>query len=345
MPTIQFLLGRFFMQTYQDDIALLVTTYLDAYFLKRDFHETMKLFGKPLTGFGTGLSENAFQYDDFIRLFKRDFAEAPEKIDYDITQMVTHQIKKDLATAACQLNIKTTIMNQEVRFNFFRLSLIFIKTDQTWLIHHMHISLPTDAHEKDESYPIKELEERNLLLEKLVEEKTRSLNQALKQISELAVTDKLTGTFNRNRIEEDLKKEIQLVNRYHNQFSIILIDIDHFKEINDSHGHMAGDNMLKEFATILKDNIRETDLFGRWGGEEFLIICPETDIADACNLAEKLRDAIATYPFTIKNKTASFGVAACLANDNYDSLINRADQALYNSKRQGRNRVSVAQKS
>ncbi|WKY42824.1 diguanylate cyclase [Eubacteriaceae bacterium ES2] len=331
------------MQQCHSEISLLVTNYLDAYFLNRNLNDTMKLFGKPITGFGTGLSENAYHYDDFIRLFNRDFEEAPEKVEYDITQMVTHFLNEGVATAACQLNIKTRIMNQDVKLNFLRLSLIFIKIDHTWLIHHMHISLPTDAHDDDESYPIKELEERNQLLEKLVVEKTQSLNKALKEISKLAITDKLTGIFNRNRIEEDLKKEIQLVNRYRNQFSIILIDIDHFKEVNDGHGHVAGDTMLKEFATVLKNYIRETDILGRWGGEEFLIICPETKLNEACNLAEKLCYTIATFPFQIKNKTASFGVASCLADDNYDSLINRADQALYQSKRQGRNRVTIAQ--
>ena len=154
-------------------------------------------------------------------------------------------------------------------------------------------------------------------------------------------TDALTGLSNRVRLDEALQNEMHRTQRYGNTFSIIILDIDHFKRVNDTHGHLAGDAVLKKIAGVLAANLRQTDTAGRWGGEEFLILLPHQGRPTARALAEKLRTAIESTAFPgIGRITSSFGVAAYAAQDSVESLVKRADAALYAAKRSGRNRVA-----
>lgn len=179
-------------------------------------------------------------------------------------------------------------------------------------------------------------------LEDTLSERTTELLKKNIALQTLSVTDKLTQLPNRLKLDQQFQRNINLCRRYNNQLSIILIDIDHFKQVNDDFGHQIGDQVLIEFADILKLNIRETDTVGRWGGEEFLVLCPSTENSDALNFAEKLRGLIFKHKFkTIDNKTASFGVTTYLTNDNEDSMISRADKALYKAKENGRNRIQA----
>ncbi len=163
-----------------------------------------------------------------------------------------------------------------------------------------------------------------------------------KKIEELSVTDRLTQLYNRLNLDEILENNISLAKRYNKTFSIIILDIDKFKHVNDKYGHITGDKVLQHFSGILKDNIRITDSIGRWGGEEFLILCPESDTSDASALAEKLRNIIEEYNFPIVGKkTASFGVTSYIKGDSEKSIVNRADKALYKAKENGRNQVIV----
>jgi diguanylate cyclase (GGDEF)-like protein len=128
--------------------------------------------------------------------------------------------------------------------------------------------------------------------------------------------------------------------RYQSPLSLILFDIDHFKSVNDTYGHSAGDNVLKRLAKRVQANIRETDIFARWGGEEFVILAPGLFIMEAVQFAEKLRRNIEELDFTKPQKiTLSFGVAAFKKGDSSTILINRADEALYRAKENGRNQV------
>jgi len=157
----------------------------------------------------------------------------------------------------------------------------------------------------------------------------------------LAKTDALTNLINRLELDSVLNLQIEQAKRFAHPLSIIMFDIDHYKKVNDNFGHIVGDQCLVEMATILKNNARVIDTVGRWGGEEFLIICNETDLNGALNLAEKLRQAVENNQFkTVNQITGSFGVASFKAEDTLDMLINRADQALYNAKQRGRNRVA-----
>lgn len=162
-----------------------------------------------------------------------------------------------------------------------------------------------------------------------------------KRVEELSITDQLTQLHNRLYLENSFNKEIKRSKRYNHPFSVIMIDIDHFKEVNDTYGHDVGDNVLITISNILLENIRETDILGRWGGEEFLIICPHTSVSEATVLAEKLRNSIEAYRFeTVEKKTCSFGISVFDLKDNdYKEVSKRADEALYIAKNNGRNGV------
>ena len=176
-----------------------------------------------------------------------------------------------------------------------------------------------------------------------------SLKKANEEIRILSITDLLTGSYNRTFISQHLPKELKRAIRYNRALSVIFCDIDHFKRINDTFGHSAGDQVLKEFVRILSDSIRtDVDWIGRYGGEEFLVVLPETDIHGACSLAERFRKKVeAMVTITMGETisiTASFGVAGLNRETAYEAgayeeLINAADQYLYQAKNEGRNMV------
>lgn len=160
------------------------------------------------------------------------------------------------------------------------------------------------------------------------------------KLEHIAQFDQLTGIYNRKRLDEALAYEIERFFRYSQSFSVIMVDIDNFKDVNDSYGHQVGDKVIMQIATILSDQIRVTDTLGRWGGEEFMLICPETGTDDTMQLAEKLRRAVEEQVFaTVGHQTASFGFATYKKGDKVNDVIKRADDALYDAKERGRNRV------
>jgi diguanylate cyclase (GGDEF)-like protein len=170
----------------------------------------------------------------------------------------------------------------------------------------------------------------------------RKLSTLNKELERLSITDRLTGLFNRVKLDVEFASELQRSMRFGQPFSIILIDLDHFKQVNDVHGHQVGDLILIEAAKILAVNTRKTDTIGRWGGEEFLVICPQTDAAGVAKLAESLRRKMEQQVFPVIEKvTASFGVTTYRPGDQEKDMVSRADAALYAAKRDGRNRVEV----
>ncbi|MHB1662008.1 MAG: sensor domain-containing diguanylate cyclase [bacterium] len=160
------------------------------------------------------------------------------------------------------------------------------------------------------------------------------------ELKRLSATDSLTGAYNRNKYKEIIGKEIKVAKRYGYPLSAIIFDIDFFKEINDNHGHIAGDEVLKNLALLIMKNIRSEDYFIRWGGEEFLIIAPYSPLKNTLLLAEKLRaETEAQYFYGNIKITLSLGVTALLQEDGEESFIERADNALYKAKTNGRNRI------
>lgn len=182
------------------------------------------------------------------------------------------------------------------------------------------------------------LSERKLLLES-----EEALLIANKQLKKEVSTDALTLIANRRKMMEVIKFEFDRATRYNNVFSIIMIDIDYFKAVNDAYGHDAGDEVLRQIAEIINGKSRKADIAGRWGGEEFLVLCPETNLNEAASLAELLRRNIEAHDFHIPiSLTASFGVSSYHPNCTQDHLIKLADEALYAAKNNNRNNVKTS---
>lgn len=180
-------------------------------------------------------------------------------------------------------------------------------------------------------------------LEARVTERTQALQDALDAAHVLAITDSLTRAFNRRQIETLVHDEVERAQRYLQPMSLILLDIDHFKAVNDNYGHPMGDKVLRQVCSILTSNLRQSDALGRWGGEEFLILLPQIHIAAAASVAEKLRVAVSSADFGLETSvTISLGVAELHADESAGDWITRADKALYLAKARGRDQLAVA---
>ncbi len=198
-----------------------------------------------------------------------------------------------------------------------------------------------------------QMEEANALLEKKVAERTAALEDMNRELEQIAITDALTGAYNRRYFNQLLMQEHRLTERYGATFSLVMFDIDHFKQINDDRGHDAGDAVLKQLVQAVRLMLRDCDYLFRYGGEEFTILLPRTSLKGASQLAERIRESIAQHTFEHGRQqmtaiTISLGVVAWHESDpksdqnEATQLLKRADQALYNSKENGRNRVTCA---
>ncbi len=162
-----------------------------------------------------------------------------------------------------------------------------------------------------------------------------------KHLEEVAVTDGLTGLYNHSFICRRLEDEVGKARRYNRKLSLIMFDIDHFKKLNDTQGHQYGDYILSKIAEILKENTRASDEIGRYGGEEFLVLCTETGLAEAYLLANRLRTEIERSSFRRDVKVTISGGVAELKEESGAQLVDRADRCLYSAKRLGRNRIGM----
>jgi diguanylate cyclase (GGDEF)-like protein len=172
----------------------------------------------------------------------------------------------------------------------------------------------------------------------------RAFRWTEEQASEARI-DSLTGLANRRAAEEILAAEISRAQRFQHQLAIVLLDLDRFKEINDSFGHAAGDMMLRAVSRLLTSLARQGDTVARWGGEEFVVVLPETDLTGARRFAERLRRTIEAHVVGEMRTTASCGVATMLPDDDADALLGAADQGLYRAKSNGRNRTEIVVRS
>ncbi len=164
--------------------------------------------------------------------------------------------------------------------------------------------------------------------------------QVEEKLQKLATTDSLTGIYNRYKINKELDVEIARAKRYNGSFGLAMFDIDHFKLVNDIYGHDMGDYVLKELSDTLSKYIRESDRFGRWGGEEFIVILPHIDKKHLIAFVEKFREVVASHKFgDIDHVTISVGVTVLRENDDKKSILKRVDDALYQAKKEGRNRI------
>ena len=163
------------------------------------------------------------------------------------------------------------------------------------------------------------------------------------QAERLASVDELTKVENRRGLERRLRSEAERMLRTGVPYSVVVVDLDHFKHVNDTFGHVAGDDVLRDVGRVLREGVRDGDHVGRWGGEEFAVVCPAASTDAASSLAERLRHAIRSTSFTDGIElTASFGVAEARPEESIEEVVERADAALYTAKREGRDRVRVA---
>jgi diguanylate cyclase (GGDEF)-like protein len=189
-----------------------------------------------------------------------------------------------------------------------------------------------------------ELTRLNEGLERTVDERTSELKEANERLSKLAMTDPLTKVLNRRAFFARFTEEVERSRRYSRSLVVVMLDVDRFKEFNDMEGHLRGDEALKRIAATLQNSLRKTDILGRYGGEEFILLMPETSLPNAIETCERLRQGIEDLEFQGKDEpaylTISIGVAAYPDQGNsVESLTEAADQALYQAKNEGRNRV------
>lgn len=172
---------------------------------------------------------------------------------------------------------------------------------------------------------------------------TKELEEKNKLLNTLAKTDELTGLYNRHYLVERIEDEMNRADHYNEPITIAIFDIDHFKKVNDTWGHPVGDKVLREMATLVSNNIRSSDIFIRFGGEEFVIIMLNTNLQEAYKLSERIRTTIEKHKFsTVGNLTVSFGVAEKLRFEEFYHWYNRVDEALYEAKEGGRNRTVIS---
>lgn len=185
---------------------------------------------------------------------------------------------------------------------------------------------------------------RTKALQDELREKNRQMEIVLSQVETLAITDPLTELFNRRHFEATIEKEFNRTVRYKSPTSCLMIDIDHFKSINDEYGHRTGDMVIREIAKIIKDCLRKVDTIARWGGEEFVVLLPGTGKEKAFTAAERIMKTVSGHSFSgiSKQITVSIGIASVPESsiDNAEKLIDASDNALYEAKSKGRNRIA-----
>lgn len=176
-----------------------------------------------------------------------------------------------------------------------------------------------------------------------LEEMNNRLSELNRKLQSAVVTDPLTGLYNRRKFDQMVEYELARTDRYQKPFSVVIVDADKFKMINDIYGHLTGDDVLKGVANLLQDNVRECDTLARWGGEEFSILLPETEPPGAVQFAGKLLDAVRRQRFAESLRlTLSAGVAVWQPGDGLESVLRRADRALYRAKENGRDCVVLS---
>lgn len=317
--------------------------YLQKYLKERDLITTLKLINpNEFSGIGTGIDEVVHNYKEAEEIYSRGIDNVNNK--FKIENQNFEFVKLDDITYLVYgfQDISSNVGDICIRQKGIRHSFIFKFLNGSFKLTHVHSSLPCHLQNEGESYPLQKLQLENKHLERLVNQRTLELENALEEIEKIASTDYLTGILNRRKFEE--KVFTYMANEEHIQsgFCIAIFDIDDFKSINDKLGHIQGDIVLKMIAEIISENIRKYDIFARWGGEEFILFLPSTDIYISKSIIENILNCIRNYKDNLGIKvTVSCGLSSYLNNDNLETLIIRADKALYNAKYNGKNRLEI----
>ena len=290
-------------------------------------------------GFGTGEDEVALDRDTALAFVAR-------QNDQSITVLQRHIDVQHVFEAGPDVIVIMASFVYEIALGTDTLSLllrgsyVMEHTSGTWRVAHQHISMPSSEQRLGEAYPMQRLIERTNVLEELVRERTKELQEAMSDLHVAATTDRLTGLPNRAHLEEHLTSEVQRMGNGGRPSLLGIIDVDNFKRVNDEFGHLVGDRVLREVAQVLRTTLRGHDLVGRWGGEEFLILLTDTDASATEPVLQRLRQGLAQRDFGIgRGVTVSGGVAWFREGESLDEWLTRADTLLYLAKHGGRDRI------
>ncbi|OSS41833.1 Diguanylate cyclase/phosphodiesterase domain 1 (GGDEF) [Desulfurella amilsii] len=272
-----------------------------------------KLFIETATQNGLNLTDlKKYLYEEY----KED--ELTDQIKERIERIVDN-VKKEISNAS--QNISETLIAQE----------------------NLHLEDASNAYEE-----IEKLKKINLSLKMNLEKAMRNIDlerESLEKVKVKVYRDSLTGLYLREYLQIKLKENLYYMERYGRIFSLFMIDVDDFKDINDKFGHQIGDNVLWQIGNLIKKNIRSSDIPVRYGGDEFVVLMPETDINSAKKVAEKFTDKMSKVIFKKKDEefkvTFSIGLTCVRKDDTLDSIMERVDAALYSSKRSGKNSITV----
>lgn len=318
------------IQDVEENLIDYCKKYFDTYFIKRDLEGIKNIICDSVTGFGTGKDEDVNNQEDAISIYSRDIKEAPNKINYTITNMSAVALAENYGFTFGKLNIKTFISGQQIKLNNLRFSIVLKKKKMKWEIVHLHMSFPSVDHGENESYPVKELEKRNKILQRRVEEKTRELGEALKKTKKLAITDKLTGLYNRDYMIGEMQR---LDSKRQLPLSIVMSDINGLKLVNDGLGHKMGDKLIKEAAGVFKKCCRQEDIVVRWGGDEIVILLPQTSSNEAEKIIKRIKDECSKIEVEGIPLSIAFGYATKTDSEqSLDHILQKADERMYNNK-------------
>ena len=324
-------------------IRSLFDEYIEMY-ASRDDRLTAR-FSENFSGYTGGGNFLVTSRDEWVKITRQDFAQVPGRIRIEMLDLSQQDLHDDVVVVTGFFRIHLPIPDHVLSRETARLVLVFQREGQTWMIVHSGISIPYHLVQDGEVYPLKGLQERNSVLESVVEERTRALEQANRKLELLSNTDGLTGIANRRSFDRLLYEEWNRAQRSGSSLALVMLDVDNFNQYNDHYGHLAGDDCLRMLAqALLRAGRRAGELAARYGGEEFAVLLPDTGLHDALEAAERIRQEVwslalshvQAFPGIV---TFSLGVASMLPSAQHrpEELVRQADAALYHAKAAGRN--------
>lgn len=287
------------------------------------------------------------KYEELLKKEEAFLSEVNEQIEREITVVVLGSVKKTINKEMLSLKLLRRHIRKQVRHQVTR----EIKQEVKRMMDGLRETVKEEVKQTSLEIMNQLKRQTGKQLEKEVKEQVKETTSILREqkedVERKAVIDELTGVFNRRYFETRLEEELTLARRFRTKLCLVMFDIDHFKKVNDTYGHQAGDTILQEVTEVAKASLSSVDAQCRYGGEEFCIIMPETEIEEAIDIAEKVRESIETHAFyggdTLIKVTISLGIAEYPTHATMkEALIEKADKALYNAKQTGRNNTKIA---
>ena len=304
-----------------------------------DLETLEQMLSHDHAGFGTGEDEMALDRDTALGFVARqstqDVAVKQRLIDIHHVFHAGPDVVIVMATLVYDIALGPDALSIGLRGSY-----VLERTSGSWRVAHEHLSMPSSEQRVGEPYPMQRIIARTQVLEELVRERTRELHDAMSELHVAATTDRLTGLPNRAQLDAMLNADILRMRGGGRPSLLGIVDLDNFKLVNDEHGHLVGDRVLREVAEVMRSSLRSHDTVGRWGGEEFLILLNDTDASGAEIVMQRMRATLAERDFGIDHAvTISGGLAWYRSGETLDDWLSRADAMLYLAKHGGRDRI------